>query len=93
LAFAGSFHEVVGLGFHPSHKIRHVRVRQKRVDRIELSCQFCFREQGMNLAVTDTVQVLGVATPFGLRHKVMCIALAGWNRAITQWANKVYLCD
>ena len=43
----------------------------------------------MNLAVTDPVQVLGIAAPFGLWHKVMCIALAEWNLAITQWANQV----
>jgi hypothetical protein len=45
----------------------------------------------MNLAVTDTVHVLGVSATLGLWHQVMGVALAIRNLPVAQRANQVRL--
>ncbi len=73
LAFAGAFVKVIRLGFYPGNEPGNVRVRQKRFDMIVRACQLCLCEQGMNLPVADTMQVLGLSPTLGFGHEVMRI--------------------
>lgn len=66
LTLVTSFHHSDGLGFDPCHKALDARVNQQGLNRVQLLGQFRLGKQGMNLAVTDTVQVLRISATFGL---------------------------
>jgi hypothetical protein len=91
LTLAGSFHHIDGLSFHPRHKALDTRVSQQGLNRVQLFGQFRLGKQGMNLAVTDPVQVLRVPAAFGLWNQMMGVTLAGRYHPVAQRANELWL--
>jgi len=85
---AGSFHHIDGLSFHPRHKALDTRVSQQGLNRVQLFGQFRLGKQGMNLAVTDPVQVLRMSATFGLWDQMMGVTLAGRYHSVAQRANE-----
>jgi hypothetical protein len=83
LTLAGSFHHIDGLGFDPCHKALDTRVSQQGLNRVQLFGQFRLGKQGMNLAVTDPVQVLRMSAAFGLWDQMMGVALAVRDHTVT----------
>jgi len=83
LALPGSFHHIDGLSFDPCHKALDTRVSQQGLNRVQLFGQFRLGKQGMNLAVTDPVQVLRVSAAFGLWDQMMGVALVVRDHPVT----------
>jgi hypothetical protein len=66
-------------------------VSQQGLNRVQLFGQVRLGKQRMNLAVTDSVQVLRPSATFGLWNQMMSVALAVRDHPVAQRANELRL--
>lgn len=87
VAAASSLLEIIGFGPYPFHKFLYFDVREQSVNRIVVLRQFCLRKQGVNLAMTNAVHILRDFSALHAWHKMMLVALRGWDIALAQGTN------
>ena len=76
--FSSSLLEVKGLGLDPLHKLGHIGMLEEGLNGGVGVGQFCLGQEGMNLSVTDTVQLDSHVTPlwiWGPSDGLRCAAL------------------
>ena len=85
--FSSSLLEVKGLGLDPLHKLGHIWMLEEGLNGGVGVGQFCLGQEGMNLSVTDTVQLDSHVTPFGFWDQVMGFDVLLWNFSFAKGAN------